>query len=236
MRHAHGPWSRKPNGFTLIELLVVIAVIAILAALLLPAIQSAKERAVKINCWSNLQQITDAAHQYTVEFDEWLVGAVGITAHAPWFGYNNERVDTGTLWKYYQNKRLFICPRDRRDPKVDPYTWSYDLNGNTQPMWGSVPAVGEPSHNGQHGRKLSSIDYTDTLIFFVEENTDNKAKSPLGYGVILINDAYFSNCDYTGPRHLNRCVVSYVDGHIGEIDALENWFGPLFQSEPRDLY
>jgi prepilin-type N-terminal cleavage/methylation domain-containing protein len=107
---------RSGEGFTLIELLVVIAVIAILAALLLPAIQSAKERAVKINCWSNLQQITEAGHQYTVVFDDWLVGATGITAHAAWFGFNNESVKTGSLWRYYQDEKLFICPRDQGRP------------------------------------------------------------------------------------------------------------------------
>lgn len=227
---------RRREAFTLIELLVVIGVIAILAAILLPALDSAKEKAIKITCWGNLQQIGDAAHIYTTQYEDWLVGAKGITAHCGSFGYTNESVETGTLWPYYENKALFICPRDRRDPKVDPYTWSYDLNGTTQPLNGSVPAAGEASHNYQHGRHLGSVQHSETLIFFVEENTDRETASPVGYGAILPNDAYFSNCDYTGPRHRMRCVVNYVDNHVGEIDALEVWFGPLFQSEPRDLY
>lgn len=70
-------FARKKEGFTLVELLVVIAIIGVLVALLLPAIQSAREAARRMSCSNNLKQLALGQHLYHDIHDSFTPGIVG---------------------------------------------------------------------------------------------------------------------------------------------------------------
>jgi prepilin-type N-terminal cleavage/methylation domain-containing protein/prepilin-type processing-associated H-X9-DG protein len=119
------------RAFTLIELLVVIAIIAILAALLFPAISRSKERAKTAACLNNLKQWGIATQMYTVEYDENL----------PRDGFPNG-TSTNDCWYISLPKLLGMEPFTRRpwfkDPAIEPEKCIWICPSNPKRSSGSM--------------------------------------------------------------------------------------------------
>jgi len=95
-------------AFTLIELLVVIAIIAILAALLLPALASAKERAKRAACKSNMRQCLLAIHMYGNENDDKV--PPGRENQDLWHAVRVSNITWTNLVRYSGNEHVLDCP------------------------------------------------------------------------------------------------------------------------------
>ncbi|MEJ2705273.1 MAG: prepilin-type N-terminal cleavage/methylation domain-containing protein [Sedimentisphaerales bacterium] len=155
-----------PRAFSLIELLVVIAVIALLLALLIPVMRSARELGQRAVCLSNLKQLTLAWTAYATECDGKLVDgdAFGKSAHGQpgengylevmgWAGTaflpRNSRhravllqhPDKGALWPWIKDVDIYRCPRGRKDHCLT-YTIVISANASNNVEGTYVPYTG----------------------------------------------------------------------------------------------
>jgi len=114
-----------PSGFTLVELLVVIAIIGILVALLLPAVQAAREAARRLQCSNNLRQVGIAMHNYHDVHNSLpmgyhrVSGYRGFTPILPYLEHSNlYKLDPDSVEAGQTEIATFICPSDDASGRI----------------------------------------------------------------------------------------------------------------------
>ena len=246
--------SHRP-GFTLVELLVVIAIIGILVALLLPAVQAAREAGRRSSCQNNLKQLALAAHNFHDTFKNRLPpGAANDMAP---FGTDTTGAQWGSSWKVYV---LPFMEQTNIYTKWQFYTQSGYQNGNNADSIANVtiPAFRCPSSPvpdfhaaAGNGRQIMHTSYTGiagsvmpgaTGVYGVPccngaggLATDNgifSAGSKTGLGAITdgTSNTWMIGEQSDHLRDVNRQPITNYSSGVGNSSGLYGW--PMGAAHP----
>jgi prepilin-type processing-associated H-X9-DG protein/prepilin-type N-terminal cleavage/methylation domain-containing protein len=195
----------KARNFTLIELLVVIAIIAILASMLLPALNQAREKAKAIKCASNLKQCGQGAMLYTHDFDQVM----------PYYLSNQSVTWTGWLInnKILTNWKVMACPSAMRETtslgrysRLRTYGMRHVSDPNYFPdslsdPWGTLTL---------YSMTFKKLSEPSVSILFAD-SVDSSGTNYYEYYRLKLNSA---DADGISARHSKSGNIAFADGHV----------------------
>ncbi len=204
--------------FTLIELLVVIAIIAILAAMLLPALNQARERARMISCASNVKQLGVGATLYGSDSLDYIpLGETNVN----WGGDQFTRFFHQRLAPHLgMAVKVFNCPSAGADEgrpswlQTDPAV--YKVNGNVSHLtYGSIASVsGVVGYGSWLPRKFANYKNPSTTAHIM----DGKGPVHLRSNIVTLGDAdYRSFWRHSG----STANLLLLDGHVEKMTSLK---------------
>jgi prepilin-type N-terminal cleavage/methylation domain-containing protein/prepilin-type processing-associated H-X9-DG protein len=214
----------KKKGFTLIELLVVIAIIALLLAILMPALTKVKEVASAVVCGSNIRQLTTAWMSYASDNDDGIPGSncgenypQNRTKAYDWVQMPRDAtgtlvsiasatvedrirgIEAGTLYPYIKDSKVYHCPSDRRDSKENTYR-SYGMPGSM--------------NGGFHPEsftKYTAVRNPSERYVFLEEKTDIGGFNWGAWGIPPTGNKWL---DPVMSWHGKGTELGFADGHV----------------------
>lgn len=230
--------GRRSKGFTLIELLVVVAIIAVLMAILLPALNRAREQAKAVTCASNVRQMATGFQGYSTEWGGYMptcdylrnassspqYGHMWLTVAAPYMGIPK----SNAIW--VNVAKITTCPASTR--ASGQIRRDYTLN--MQMMHFNGP------NKGYSAAKITSFDNPSRAVcLFDAGQKPNYGEPYSSYAKSEIQDFSIGGYGpasnyYFAEMHMGMANVMFYDGHVEaarfqQISAAPfSWVAPWF--------